>query len=150
VSVVAHWAGLYVGLPWASGGRARPALDCGGLVRLVYAEQAGIIIEDQAGLSPLSLRPLARGLRALAAGPPWLPALGEPKAFDVALMAGVTGGKSAPLHLGLFVGPDMILHSEEATGAVLARASGPLCRHRVLGLYRHSDLASNLPGLKVP
>ena len=34
----------YVGLPWRIGGRDRRGLDCFGLVRLVLAEQAGIIL----------------------------------------------------------------------------------------------------------
>lgn len=38
----------FVGLPWRDKGRERDGLDCYGLVALVYAEQAGIVLPSYA------------------------------------------------------------------------------------------------------
>lgn len=41
-----HWAAQYIGLPYKIGGNDRAGIDCWGLVRLVLAEQRGIIMPE--------------------------------------------------------------------------------------------------------
>ena len=111
-----EWPSRWVGIPFLTHGRTREGCDCWGLVRLVYAERAGIQIPgyggEYEGLDDVRRR--ARAFRRRE---------GEDfrrvtsfQVGDVVLMR--TG--ALPLHVGLFVGYEMgrkwILNTDDVRG----------------------------------
>lgn len=43
-----HWTEQYIGIPWLLGGRDKSALDCWGLLRLLYRQEYGIELSTYA------------------------------------------------------------------------------------------------------
>lgn len=139
-----RWADAYAGLRFADGGRERPAVDCWGLVRLVYRERCGIDLPSYADISARDLMSVAIRVTAQSAHEPWIKAP-EPRAFDVVVLAGRAriGGRlrAALTHVGVMVDDSHVLHVEEAYDAAVMRVDHPLIRGRIGGFFRHQDLA---------
>lgn len=134
------WAAAYVGIPFLERGRDRAGCDCWGLARLVLGERFGVdvpsytsdyeSVADTRKLAALAERSRADG---------WVEvALPEARPGDVLLLR-LSG---LPIHVGLVVAPGWMLHTKKATDSVLDRFGGLAWRNRVLGAYRHEDLAS--------
>lgn len=109
----------YVGLPWKLGGRDRRGLDCFGLVRLVLAEQAGVLLPDWLDDPDALARRMSDRCRAFERHRPDMdifrpvPA-GDERPLDIA--AFFRGG--VMWHMGVLVqAPDIILHIEDASGS---------------------------------
>jgi hypothetical protein len=122
----------YIGLPYRRGGRERPAVDCWGLVRLVYAEQLGIEL-DPHGDTVGVLGQIAAEARA------WIPVpASELRTADVLLLRRI----GRPFHVGVVIDPGLLLHTDEGHDAVLQ----PLARiaDRFQG-YRHPGLVPGRP-----
>lgn len=126
----------FVGLPYADKGRG-DAIDCWGLLILVYRERLGIELpcysdryvtaEDRKALDQLIAGELG----------PWMPVLpGQEKTFDAVLMR---EGRFAR-HVGVVTEPGKLLHisSDGILSAIERYRDGPL-KNRVLGFYRHSQ-----------
>ena len=129
----------YVGLPFRDHGRDITGVDCWGLVRLVYAELAGIELPSYTeqygcltGYPDLALAALIR-----AELPAWSPvASGEERALDgVALRMGV-----AETHIGVVVAPGLFLHARQGSESVIERYHATAWCRRVAGFYRHAAL----------
>lgn len=106
---MSHWADRFVGLPFKRMGRDAAGLDCWGLVRLVLAEQAAIILPSYSKDDPdgWSIEAHAAPHKTVT----------EAKALDVAILftdvkSGL-GWKSVPIHIGIFTDAKNILHVEE-------------------------------------
>lgn len=98
------WADDYVGLPFKLGGRSRDGLDCWGLVRLVLIEQTGIIYPSYTDDDHEMIVQHANKYLTVR----------EPKILDVAILLTEIKVEEKwmlkPLHVGIFVSADQILH----------------------------------------
>lgn len=129
----------YVGLPYALHGRARPALDCWGLVRLVMLEQAGIELPLWDGLDERSGGECAATISGQAQL--WTAVdTSDAKPFDVAVMRGVWRDAdrrlhAGDMHCGIVVEGSRVLHVERDSDAVCV----PIRRieRRITGVFRH-------------
>ena len=140
-----HWTDNFVGLPYVDGGRDRRGCDCWGLVRLVFAERAGIELPGYGDTSAADLSAVAREVADGAEKDPWRPVFRhDVRAFDVVVMAGRfrSGGshRRAAVHVGVMADTMRVLHVEKRTAAVLMPLTHQFIRHRLLGIYRHKDL----------
>lgn len=132
-----EWTQDYVGLPFAWNGADRSGVSCWGLVRLAYREIAGIELpaydEVEAGVrdgaqdpAPYIATPRFRQIEttAIASG-------------DVLHLWGYRDGRRSPTHCGIAVSRDLVLHAEEATGAVVSRLYDPRFFKRLIGAFRY-------------
>jgi cell wall-associated NlpC family hydrolase len=134
-----RWASRYVGLPFVSGGRDRRGVDCWGLVRLAYADVAGILMPSHDTVAADDLHRVLRLIDKALLIPPWSTQVqrGSERALDVVVMS----DRKLPAHVGLVVEPGMVLHAQEASMSTIMRLDDPALRRRVLGIYRHDQLA---------
>jgi len=141
----------YLRLGFLMGGRARPAVDCYGLYRLIVGERLGVWIDEFGGVeTPYAI---ARTMASGGTRPGWLTvAAGDERPFDMVMMRGVVGegraARSAPLHVGCVIEPGRMIDIEETTGVMVrayrdtARFSAlPTVVNRVTGLFRPAVLA---------
>lgn len=133
-----HWSCGYIGLPWRPRGRDRSGVDCFGVARLVLWEQAGIEL-DAATEAAATAHPdgLAAEADRIAAAAPWRRVTSPGRELDIAVFA--TGVYTR--HIGVLVGPQMMLHVLEGELSCLMRLDTPRWRARFLGLLRHERLA---------
>ncbi len=129
---LAEWAGLYVGIPFKSGGRDKSGLDCYGLVRLVYAEQFDAILPDlrdlyQNALDTNETAPIYKKYAPLLRGEK----MERPKPGDAAVIL----ERGLPTHLGIYAGGGFILHVTRHFGTILQRTTNPNLKGRVEGYY---------------
>lgn len=134
-----RWASRYVGLPFVSGGRDRRGVDCWGLVRLAYADVAGILLPSHDTVAAEDLHKVLRLIDRALQIPPWstLVPRGAEKALDVVVMT----DRKLPAHVGLIVEPGMVLHAQEASMSAIMRLDDQIIGRRVVGIYRHDQLA---------
>lgn len=126
----------YVGLPFKDFGRDFNGVDCWGLVRLVLKSECNIDVPSYGDISAHDLIRVTSTIRGESSSEPWYPV--EPhevKAFDVALMQG------RPMHVGIMVSSEQLMHVEEKICTVLLPLTHPAISHRILGFRRHRDLA---------
>lgn len=139
-----RWPDAYVGLRFRDGGRARPAVDCWGLVRLVLMECCGIEVPGYGDVAAADLMAVALRISAQSAVDPWTPVT-APRAFDVATMTGrhrsAGGSHLVVAHVGVVVDAGRLLHIEAASGAVVVPLDHPTIRPRLRGFFRHRVLA---------
>lgn len=128
------WAGHYIGLPFKDHGRDRTGLDCWGLVRLVMAERFSIALPsfsaeyDRTTNAPRICRLINRET------PAWQKiALGHERLGDVAVMR----MRGKPMHVGLVLGDQQMLHIELMINSAIERYTGPAWIDRIHGLYRY-------------
>lgn len=118
------WADPYVGLPFVKGGRDRAGLDCYGLVRLVLAEQAGVILdrfEDVIDVSEAGrVRGYVQGFRSVAAA--------DARPLDMVIVNEpvLSEGRwtRAPIHIGVIAAPGLLLHINKNTLSRVDRIQG--------------------------
>lgn len=132
----------YVGLPFVDKGRDWAGIDCWGLLRLVYAETFGLDLPSFAdGYATTADRVAVAALigRSVGRATPWQTvASGAERPGDGILIR--EGGE--PRHVGIVVRPGRMLHAtREAGAAVIENYRGCLWRRRIIGFYRHHDLA---------
>ncbi len=88
---------------------------------------------------------VGRCVNAARASGAWAPVDGAPRAFDVVEMYSLlrcrNGFDCRPLHVGVLVDPDWLIHTEAATGARLVRRDDRSLGRRIAGYWRHRDLA---------
>lgn len=143
LSVVPHWAARYVGIPFRTDGADFAGCNCWGLVRLVLACEVGIAVPRYAGLTAEDLRGAAQAFLAGARhdGAPFLPVVGPPAMFDVALMHALDDkSRRLPSHCGIMLGARHLLHVAAAHDAAIVPIDDPLIQHKIIGFFRHRDL----------
>lgn len=136
------WAGAYVGIPYRDHGCDGAGCDCWGLVRLIYAERAGIVLPPFAGET--DSEGVGRCVEAARASGTWRRVDSPPQSFDVAEMVSVLRGRGGwcypPLHAGVVVAPGWLIHTEIATGARLVRTEARSLGRRIAGYWRHREI----------
>lgn len=135
--MIQAWVSPYVGLPFVDHGRG-PGYDCWGLVLLVLRERYGVEAPDFGG-SYSSTRDIDGVPAAFAAGealPEWS-RVDAPAEGDVVVI--LVAGK--PMHCGVVVGANTMLHARPKTGSVVERYDRPHWGRRVEGFYRHRSRA---------
>ena len=136
----------YVGIPYLDRGRdALDGLDCYGLVRHVLAAEYGHDVPSYIGTydSAEDSTSSHRAIRRALGDARWQRVRADDaREGDVALLWLTDPGR--PSHVGTRVGPDALLHTRCATGAIVERLDGVLGQ-RVLGWWRWE--AAALPEL---
>ena len=136
--MIPPWVSDYIGLPYLTGGRDRAGLDCWGLFALVWAEQLGRSLPDYHGpnwekggdhqtLGAAAVGYARASFREIE--------MSEAQVGDGILLR-VSG---APIHVGMWVAPETMLHIEEGCGAVLERLDSSAWRRRILSVWRRID-----------
>lgn len=116
----------YIGIPFKYGGRDRNALDCYGLVMLLYAELKGIELPDINSPTYLDKIHSLMEVEKLK----WEPCEIEEGAV---LMFRVKG---YGCHVGYYIGDDKMIHTWEGTGGVTIERLSFSWKHRILGSYK--------------
>jgi len=139
-SLPLNWWAPYIGAPF---GVLPGQLTCWGLVRAVYRDVRGIELPSYGELAADYVRrsgaecamrtraKIARTMTDQAASDVW----GEPRApqeTDVVLMTNPRAGSRVVGHVGVLVGADRVLHTENASGAVVV----PLAHYSVASRLR--------------
>lgn len=138
-----HWSAQYVGTPYVKAGRAAGALDCWGLVWAVYLDQLCIEIPSYSDVDALNLIAVARAVRGGEASSIWR-GVDSPQEFDVVVMRGLIRDdgrlRTMHFHVGVMVDHRRVLHTEEATSAVIVPVNRGDMIGRIKGYYRHASL----------
>jgi cell wall-associated NlpC family hydrolase len=130
----------YVGLAYRRGGRERPAVDCWGLVRLVYREQLGVELDAHATDPDLG-RAIVAERQAWSPVPP---AAARPG--DVVLLR----RPGQPFHVGVLLAGRRLLHADEPVGVAVervdrVRGAVEFWRHPALGAGDPRPSAASVP-----
>jgi cell wall-associated NlpC family hydrolase len=133
------WASSYFAIPFKAYGRDRHGCDCWGLVRLVYAEQRGVVLPDFEGVSPDDAAAVPEAIESEK--PKWRAVAYEDRQeFDVVVMRArlVVEGKamSPEMHLGIVTPDRRILHTQQPFGVACVAADHPTLVNRIAGVYR--------------
>jgi cell wall-associated NlpC family hydrolase len=147
--LVPAWAERYIGIPFVDLGRDREGCDCWGLVRLVLAEQAGVILPSLATgyVSENNAKGVSEQVETQRVSGLWERIeAGSERAFDVVEMLsaarGADGWVYGPLHVGVVVMSGWLLHIQRSHDTVLARyREDQSVSRRVQGFWRHHRLA---------
>lgn len=141
---IPFWAGHYIGLPFKERGRDSAGLDCWGLVRLVLQEQFDIQVPsythcyassiDQAQLGPLVRRESLNWKVIQAA---------EVRCGDVVILR----MRGEPMHVGLVLGDQQMLHIERGINSVIERYGSLRWKNRIVGFFRHHNTENSEGGL---
>lgn len=130
------WVGHYIGLPFKEHGRDRTGVDCWGLVRLVMAEQFGIVLPSYSTYYDSTTRedqlaPLIDEERRH-----WISIEhGEEEFGDVVVLR----MRGQPIHVGLVIEKGRMLHVEVGIGSVLDSYASARWVLRVTGFYRYGE-----------
>jgi cell wall-associated NlpC family hydrolase len=132
--MIATWAGVYVGIPFKTGGHDRLGCDCWGLLALIYEEVFGITVplySDQ--YDSLNVQVLARVVADNLPASRW-------RQVPVAipgdgLLLRVLGQE---VHVGISVGDRRFLHAAVGLDeSCIERLDSPKWARRLLGTYRY-------------
>lgn len=135
-SVPINWVNKYVGIPFADRGRDFSGCDCWGLVWLAYKHVLDIELPSYCEISAKDLLSVAKYIGVNYEIEPWIP-VDNPRSFDVAVMR--FHGSRIIGHVGLLVGPGIILHTEKATDSATVPVTHMSIRHRLVGYRRHAS-----------
>lgn len=134
--ILPGWLPRYIGLPFQDGGRDFRGVDCWGLVRLVLRHEADIEVPSYAEIGARELLAIARAMRDDRRD--WIEVIpGTARVFDVVLMR---SQGSTPVHCGVALSSDRLLHIEQGTDSVHVAFSHPRIRDRVASVHRHRSL----------
>ena len=128
------WVAQYVGLPYRPGGRDRAGIDCWGLYALVMREQFGMELPPYEG-PPWGSAATGRGIAKAAAEYAQQFTQIEPPAAKLG-DAILIRSYGMPIHLGMVVGRELMLHAAEYQTSVIARYNSPLWASRIVSFYR--------------
>jgi cell wall-associated NlpC family hydrolase len=127
----------YIGIPYGDHGRSHEALDCWGLLWLIYKEQLDIGLpsyadryasaEDQEDITCLIHK--EKG--------PWSQVNVDQVDFGDAALFRIKG---EPWHIGVVISRGLMIHVMKDVNVCLERYDRSMWRHRLIGIYRHKAL----------
>lgn len=129
------WVAGYVGIPFVDRGRTRDGVDCWGLVRLVYAEQFGILLPDLSDEYSASEDPQAASsviFEKTTPGGLWRPVGNDKPSLG---SVGVFSIRGLPAHVGIAVSDGLFLHAARGANSVIESWRSPIWRPRLTGWY---------------
>jgi len=127
----------YVGIPFLDCGMDRDkGLSCWGLVRFVYREEFGVDLPTYQGdtIHPDEHEMIEGMVSNVMDNGTWT-SVPEPKMYDVVLM----NFAKHPVHIGLYVETDGLLHTLPKYESVRERLSSCQWAKRVVGYWRHTS-----------
>lgn len=128
------WYAKYIGIPFKDGGRDFHGVDCWRLVCLVFKEEWQITLPDYGEISALELRQVAELIARDAYAEPWIEVVPScVRAFDVAVMH----KRREPVHIGVMVTKNEMIHVEEKTATVMVSITHPSVAFRSINFFRH-------------
>jgi cell wall-associated NlpC family hydrolase len=134
--MIAPWANDYVGLPFEWNGYSRNGIGCYGLVALVQLEQFGIQMPRHDDVADLLAD---TGSASVPSVPNWVEIdIDHADAGDIMHMKGIHGGKVVPMHIGVFVSPQHVLHIEAEVGSCIVDRLNKRHAWRTIGAHRHA------------
>ena len=138
------WITRYIGIEFGDKARSIESCDCWGLVRLVYKERLNIDLPLY-DISESDHLNVEDALVTAHNNGTWIQVMtGHHREFDVCEMsipvkiAGVW--EFPPLHVGVVIGNEWILHAERMTHSRLSRIHDRRMSSRILGYWRHKKL----------
>jgi hypothetical protein len=132
--MIPAWAAKYVGVPFEDHGHTITGWHCWGAVHAILKAEAGIETPTYAEISYKDIvKSSAAYNGAATAGDPWVE-VQDPRVFDVALL------KGAPMHVGIMVTSEDILHVWRRADTVLMPVTHPCIRGKLVGFFRHKAL----------
>lgn len=151
MSALPAWHAGYVGIPFVEHGRDRAGCDCWGLVRLILAEQAGLVLPCHGAVygSTGEADVIAAAIAAGTEQEEWLPVSeGSERALDAVLMKGYAPDpetgllRAHDMHAGVVAAPGVLIHVERGIDAALGfYRRDPVLKRRVRRFFRHRELA---------
>lgn len=124
------WSDRYLGIPWSRDDRGAHGTHCWGLVRLVYAEQLDIELEDfGAARSRLENAAIVADRRRRW---PWR-IVDRAGPFDVVVFR---RGKVDD-HIGIMIDARLMLHVDIGLEALVDDVTSPEWRSRISAFHRH-------------
>jgi len=129
----------YIGIPYKDHGRSRNGLDCWGLLWLIYQEIFDIDLPKLTGmyLSAEEHDDISQIIqKEIDARKPWIEV--EAPDFGDAIVFAFIGN---PWHIGMITSPGMMIHVMKGIDVCLERFKSPMWKNRLVGIYRHEDLA---------
>lgn len=131
----------YVGLPFVRRGDDGSGFECWDLVRLVFGAERGIDLPKYGEISAADLADVAAAFDQGMASETWRPVT-VAKAFDVVVMRARDKHLGARnRHCGVMVGESRMLHLEINTHSVCVPLDHASVKFRIIGFFRHRDLA---------
>lgn len=138
------WVAPWVGRPFALGARGPVAYDCWGLVRAVALAEYSVDLPSWSDYASDADR--AELARIAAGGHGGWQEIDEEQARPGDVVELRVLGQ--PCHVGLVVAQGLMLHTLERTGAVVERWSDIRWQRRVVGFFRHPEIAAAREALR--
>lgn len=147
-----RWVEEYLAIPFVDRGRTAAGCDCFGLVRLVMARRAGIVLADYGFVAARDRTTVnAEIVKAKADRELWHPVpIGHARPFDLVPMTEMVRRQDGSsdlddCHIGIMVTANHVLHTEMASGPVCVEIAHPSIVHRLHPqgaplVYRHRNL----------
>lgn len=134
-------ASPYVGLPFIKREPGVDGFECWDLVHRVYAEVARVELPLYGEITAKDLTQVAAAFDDGMASEVWTQAL-VPRSLDVAVMRVREKGVGLRnRHCGVMVDATSVLHLEVNTDSVVVPITHGSVRFRLVGFFRHRDLA---------
>lgn len=142
------WTEKYVGIPFVLRGRSIEGADCWGLFALILKEQFGIEIpaHDTDHYEELAAKERWKRLAALIVEQRerekqiWIPIdICDATIGDDLILRML----NLPLHVSFVVAPGWMIHTELGIDSVLENFERSNWKNRILGAYRHEQIASH-------
>lgn len=134
------WMLKYLRIPYKTHGSSFDGCDCGGLLRLVYKEELGIILPDWEKRYISTHRESFKALDSIfdeqtstIGDFPLKVSLDDVRPFDAVCIRIGTDR----VHTGVVVRKGKMLHIQEGEYAIIDDYSGLKWRSRLVGVYRH-------------
>jgi cell wall-associated NlpC family hydrolase len=133
-----HWVDKYIDTEYGVGPGQR---QCWGLIQDVYLGELGIKLEDFRPMDDSDIADTMRVGRTFRREILKWQKVEDPREFDVVVMSGYAQDQDrvvrAPLHAGVVVGTDRVLHVEQGRGANCVLLSHWTVSRKILAFCRH-------------